>query len=587
MGCLCESTTEKKIEENKKVGSKNPKSDIASLHSSFQMSLPRSVKTDIISQGSFNSTLIPLILKNGLINFKPNDSFNSSRFLNHSNEFWETDELKIEKYEINYDKLIGKGGFGKVYFGKEKISQEQVAIKIEEENKNNNFSYLLNEYKVYEMLNGYNHIPKIYDCFHKDNNNYLVMEVLGSSLESLFKKYNKKFSLSTVLNIGLQILDIIEYIHSKNIIHRDIKPDCFLIGNNDKSKIFIIDFGFASNYIDPNLGLHYPLVEDSFVGSYIFTSFNSLIFGYKKSRRDDIESLAYILIYFLKGFLPWSNSNNKVEIQNIRKQTSIDSLCANLPIEIKKFLSYSFHLKFIDKPDYKYLRDLLNNCANNNNLHLTKNNYDWILIENIVNTDSRNFINLDDKEFDNISHNVNSCINKKVKERIETYYIKTKNAFKINKILRTVGISGLSDEDYITFFALNQAINNYKTKEDYLVHRYVDNNYLICVFNFNPTNDILFNLNKIKEQIGTVKIEKGFMSCYMTEKHVIEGNIQLEIKIPKETNAYITTNKEESEIILNYNTEYQVMDAKIINNIIQINISILNNKKSVILLDRF
>ena len=583
MGCLCNSTTK---EKKKNLDSKNKKTDTSSIPSSFKTLFSKASKANTIAQGSFNSTPISLILKTGILNFKTSDSLNNSLFFNHSNTFLDNDELKIEKYEINYNKIIGKGGFAKVYFGKEKISQEQVAIKIEEEN-NDNFSYLLNEYKVYEMLNGYNHIPKIYDCFQNDNNNYLVMEMLGSSLESIFKKYNKKFSLSTVLNIGLQILDIIEYIHSKNIIHKDIKPENFLIGNNDKSKIFIIDFGFASNYIDPNLGLHYPLVEDSFVGNYIFTSFNSIIFGYKKSRRDDIESLAYILIYFLKGFLPWSNRNNKVEIQNIRKQTSIDSLCANLPIEIKKFLSHSFNLKFIDRPDYKYLKDLLNNCANNNNLHLTKNNYDWILKENIVNSDSKTFVNLNDKQFEGMSQMANSCINKKDKERIERYYIKTKNAFKINKILRTEGISGLSDEDYKTFFALNQAINNYKTEKDYLVHRYVDNNYLICVFNFNPTNDILFNLNKIKEQIGTVKIEKGFMSCYMTEKHVIKGNIQLEIKIPKETNAYITTNKDESEIILNYNTEYQVMDAKIINNIIQINISILNNKKSVILFERF
>ena len=92
----------------------------------------------------------------------------------------------------------------------------------------------------------------------------------------------------------------------------------------------------------------------------------------------------------------------------------------------------------------------------------------------------------------------------------------------------------------------------------------------------------MYNLTKIKEQINSIKVEKGFMSCYMTDKHVIERNIQLEIKIPKGTNAYITENKEESEIILGCNTEYQIIDAKIVNNIIQIDISILNNKKSII-----
>ena len=202
--------------------------------------------------------------------------------------------------------------------------------------------------------------------------------------------------------------------------------------------------------------------------------------------------------------------------------------------------------------------------------------------ENIEKIETKTFSTLTNKEFFNVSAMANSFVGEKDRERIETYYIKTKNAFKINNILRTKGPSGLSDEDYKTYFALNQAINNYVTQEDYLVHRYVDDNYIKDVFNFNPRNDITYNLNKIKEQIGAVKIEKGFMSCYMTNNHIIERNIQLEIKIPKGTHAYITKNKDESEIILRNNTEYQIIDAKIIQNKIQINISILNNKMSVI-----
>ena len=107
------------------------------------------------------------------------------------------------------------------------------------------------------------------------------------------------------------------------------------------------------------------------------------------------------------------------------------------------------------------------------------------------------------------------------------------------------------------------------------------------MFNFTPTNDLNYNLSKIKEKIGTIMVEKGFMSCYMTDMHVIKRNILLEIQIPKGTNAYITKNKEESEIILGCNTEYQIMDAKIVNDIIQINISILNNKKSISLLPSY
>ena len=161
---------------------------------------------------------------------------------------------------------------------------------------------------------------------------------------------------------------------------------------------------------------------------------------------------------------------------------------------------------------------------------------------------------------------------------IENNYIGKTKSFDINRILRIKGKEGLSEEDYQTYFTLTRVINNYETEQNYMAHRFVDNNYLKSVFNFNPTNDIQYNLKKIKEQIGTIKVEKGFMSCFMTDKHIIKRNVLLEIKIPKGTHAYITNNKEESEIILGCNTEYKINDAKILNNFIQIDILILNNK---------
>ena len=404
------------------------------------------------------------------------------------------------------------------------------------------------------------------------------MELLGPSLDSIFKKHNKKFSLPTVLNIGIQILDIIEFIHSKNIIHRDIKPDCFLVGKDDESKIHIIDFGFATNYIEPNLGLHYPLKTANFVGNYKFTSNNSVLMGYNKSRRDDIESLAYILIYFLKGFLPWENSKNKAEVQMKRRINSIDGLCSGLPKEIKEFLAYSYKLKFKEKPDYNYLKNLLINCSKNNNITLTKNNYDWIIEENVELLEEQVFTTLSNEEFANASGVNNSMIEEEDRSIIEKNYIGKNKSFDINRILRIKGKEGLSEEDYQTYFTLTRVINNYETEQNYMAHRFVDNNYLKSVFNFNPTNDIQYNLKKIKEQIGTIKVEKGFMSCFMTDKHIIKRNVLLEIKIPKGTHAYITNNKEESEIILGCNTEYKINDAKILNDIIQIDICILNNK---------
>ena len=574
MGCLCESKNNEK--ENQKKEVKKFFFEINSGDDEAEKNILNkniNIKDKMNNQQKNNS-------KNNLIKNKNDNKLSLNNSKNNNNDKKKFDDKsRLDNYTIDYSRLIGKGAFGQIYLGTDKKTQKSVAVKVEK--KSTGFSYLLNEYKNYRKLKGYKHIPIIYDCFQDNDNNYMVMELLGTTLESIFRKYNKIFSLSTVLNIGIRILEIIEFIHSKNIIHRDLKPDCFLVGKKDESKIYIIDFGFAVNYIEPKLGLHYPLKQDKFVGNYKFSSNNSMLLGYNKSRRDDIEAIAYMLIYFLKGSLPWEVGKNKAEVQDIRRKTTIYNLCMDIPEEIRTFLSYSWKLKFIEKPDYKYLRNLLINCSKNNNISLTKNNYDWIVNENIEFAETKTFVTVSNKTFMTLSAINNSFIERQDRKIIEANYIKNKKAFNLNNILRTKGFEGLSEEEYETYFTLTKVINDFETQEDYLAHRFVDDNYLKGVFNFVPTNDILYNLSKIKEQIGTVKIEKGFMSCYMTDKHVIERNILLEVQIPKGTHAYITNNQEESEIILGCNTEYQIMDAKINNGIIQINISILQNQKEL------
>ena len=594
MGGCCESINNTNNKPNKNNTSKNGNNHNINKNQRPNNKLNKDINTNILNKNNNNSnnhkenSSNDNKLKNKKNNIKDNNKNKTEN--NNKNSFLKktekvnsqlNDNSKINNYSIDYSNLIGKGAFGKIYLSKDLKSGKDVAIKIEENNEQ--FSYLLNEYKAYQKLGNYDKIPKIYDCFQRDNKNYLVMDILGSSLNSLFKQNHRFFSLATVLNIGLQIVDILEYIHSKNIIHRDIKPDCFLMGKEEKTKIYIIDFGFAKNFIDTKLNIHYPLKKDRFVGNYKFTSNNSIIGGYKKSRRDDIESLAYMLIYFLKGSLPWENKTNKADVQKIRNQTSINELCEGLSLEIKSFFIYSLNLKFFETPNYDYLRQLLNNCAKYNKVDLT-NNYDWIKNINVEVLETKSFIAVTNKDFETISCAANSKLGADEISIIENNYIKTKNAFNLNKILRTKGIDGLNEEDYETFYALNKAIKNYKTEQDYLVHRYVDNYYLKDTFQFDPSDDdIMFNLEKIKEQIGSIKVEKGFMSCFMTDKHIIERNVKLEIKIPKGTNAYITQNKDESEIILGVNTEYKILSAMIVDGKIQIEICILNNMESSLL----
>ena len=169
-------------------------------------------------------------------------------------------------------------------------------------------------------------------------------------------------------------------------------------------------------------------------------------------------------------------------------------------------------------------------------------------------------------------------VDKGDKNMIEKKYLRNNDSFAFNKILRMKGPFGLNEEQLKLFYALLDAINSQKINKKLLVYRYVDNNYLKNVFNFIPTEDNNYNLSMIKKQIGSIKIEKAFMSCYMTEKHIIERNIRLKIKIPKGTNAYITSNTDESEIILAYNTQYKILDAYILEKIIEIEVIIINDK---------
>ncbi|XP_010469571.1 PREDICTED: casein kinase 1-like protein 5 [Camelina sativa] len=274
-------------------------------------------------------------------------------------------ELRIgSKFRLG--KKIGSGSFGEIYLGTDVQTNEDVAIKFE--SVKTMHPQLLYESRIYRLLQCGTGIPNMKWCGVDADHNVIVMDLLGGSLEDLFSYCNRNFTLKTVLMLADQMINRLEFIHSKSYIHRDIKPDNFLMGlGRLANQVYIIDFGLAKKYRDSSSYRHVPYRENkSLIGTPAFASLNTHL-GIEQSRRDDIESLGYILMYFLNGSLPWQGlkaANKKQKYDKISEKkvsTSIETLCRGHPTEFASYFHYCRALRFEDKPDYAYLKRLFRN----------------------------------------------------------------------------------------------------------------------------------------------------------------------------------------------------------------------------------
>ena len=174
-------------------------------------------------------------------------------------KFDENEKLLDKQFTIVINKQLGKGGFGQIYLGRNIKEKIPVAIKVEE---NGTRSHLFLEYEILKEIYGEEGIPHVYKFRQGRNHNYLIMELLGKSIDKLFSENKKHFSYKTIFQIGYQMIERIEYVHSKGYIHRDIKPGNFVMGKGEKKKkIYIIDFGLSKRYIDKNTEKHIPYKE--------------------------------------------------------------------------------------------------------------------------------------------------------------------------------------------------------------------------------------------------------------------------------------------------------------------------------------
>ena len=280
---------------------------------------------------------------------------------NKEENFIKENSIIFRKYRIK--KKLGEGAFGDVYIGSSIENNDLVAIKVEQRK----IAKPLLETEAFFLysLRGLG-IPEVLSFGRLRNYNVLVEPLLDKSLFDLFAERRKRLALEDICLIAKQVIDRIQWVHSKNIVHRDIKPDNFLIGRKDPNVIYLIDFGLSKKYKSSTTGKHIKFgFTGKLTGTVRFASANALRGG-EQSRRDDLESIGYMIIFFMRGRLPWQGvtGNKKMErylkIYKMKKNVAPEDLCKSLPKQMTDFMRYVKQLEFEQEPDYNYLRNLFN-----------------------------------------------------------------------------------------------------------------------------------------------------------------------------------------------------------------------------------
>ncbi|GAA6051170.1 hypothetical protein JCM3770_002572 [Rhodotorula araucariae] len=283
---------------------------------------------------------------------------------------------------------IGEGSFGVIFEGTNLLNSQTVAIKFEP--RKSDAPQLRDEYRTYKILAGSPGVPQVYYFGQEGLHNVLVIDLLGPSLEDLFDMCGRKFSTKTVCMTAKQMLTRVQTIHEKNLIYRDIKPDNFLIGRpgtKHANTVHVVDFGMAKQYRDPKTKQHIPYRErKSLSGTARYMSINTHL-GREQSRRDDLEALGHVFMYFLRGGLPWQGlkaATNKQKYEKIgekKQSTPIKELAEGFPEEFAIYLNYVRKLGFEETPDYDFLRELFSKVLKNSG-ETEDGVYDWMLLNN-------------------------------------------------------------------------------------------------------------------------------------------------------------------------------------------------------------
>ena len=254
--------------------------------------------------------------------------------------------------------VLGQGDFGLVYKGKNIRTDVEVAIKVEPIIYD--LKLLKNEANIYIYLKNVVGIPIVKWYGKDDINYYMVLELLGNSLKGIVNKM-RVLSFQVICQIIVKVIDIIRSIHEMGILHRDIKPENLLFGLGDNcDKLYLIDFGLSKSYISLD-NQHISFIKTSgLIGSSRYASVNAHDFN-QLSRRDDLETVFYILLLLLYGTLEWDNLDSKKDNLHIRNLKKKSANCTTIPKVYIDYITYVKKLEFNDRPDYTYLLELFSN----------------------------------------------------------------------------------------------------------------------------------------------------------------------------------------------------------------------------------
>ena len=505
-------------------------------------------------------------------------------------DFLKENKIIFKKYKPI--KLIGKGAFSNIYSTIKLEDKSVFAMKVQKKDSKNKMLEI-EAYHLY-FLQGFG-IPKLITFGCNKNYDILIESLLGKTLFEIFIKYKKPCDLINTCLIAIQLIERLEFIHSKNFIYRDVKPENFIIGIKDPDVVYIIDFGLCKKYRSSKTGKHLQQRNTKKICGTLKYSSANVLKGKELSRRDDLISLGYVIIFLYKRHLPWNLNlhglNNKTyfELVQAKETNNNGEIFKNIPEEMAEFLKYAQNLKFEEDPDYNYMKGLFKILLSKKNCDIQKFNFCWInpndkghrslsknnykykinprlrILQNLENKRLKNMQIVSKEELGKDKMN-NEDENDKINKNNLTLNNLADYNNKTNKTMNALskGIKGEIKTEYRN----NKKVKSYikKNEEKNKMQNYRNKNITYTKIKEKPISSIYYSLlNRNKIQYNTINTNKNAIinnsnNIYLNFRNFNKGgkdntNIFDKMNYSKKTIDFNLSNTNE-DIYINHTTNY-------------------------------